>query len=369
MAGQRETGSTARRRTSHHVGERPVVLNEVDRATGTFTADVNSSDAVLVQTERLTKNGNGVTTFLLQFAGLWDWDVRTSAIFETFFPTCLLEGFVAESVIDIQSNNSYFNGFCVHSNEYVAINNNNFFESGTVVSMPDTDLLQVDITGAGEDKNLGLSEALREGKWFIKILNRIDLIKAGLQDKQSRYARDYIKNYNVVNINIDLPSLLQGNKYVIQPSDLQKGRIYTVNCNKVDFKAGTYDEVVFIADCPIELSGGVVLTDAVVLTTYNGSNSVRSPAGIVLGENDDCAAGGGAQLITKGDVDFSAGIEIYGSQIIAGGDVEFTSNADGLDGASIVAGGRIDSTSNMNFSFCGSGMEHSFLAEYFRLAR
>ena len=113
----------------------------------------------------------------------------------------------------------------------------------------------------------------------------------------------------------------------------------------------------------------MVLTDAVVLTTYNGSNSVRSPAGIVLGENDDCAAGGGAQLITKGDVDFSAGVEIYGSQIIAGGDVEFTSNADGLDGASIVAGGRIDSTSNMNFSFCGSGMEHSFLAEYFRLAR
>ena len=122
------------------------------------------------------------------------------------------------------------------------------------------------------------------------------------------------------------------------------------------------------ADCPIEVSGGLKFTDSVILTTYAGDNAVKSPANIILGENDSCAAGGGAQIIAKGNIDFSAGIALYGSQVIAGGDVEFTSNADGLQGASIVAGGRIDSTSNMNFSFCGSGMEHNFLAEYFRLA-
>lgn len=349
-----------------------ITFGDWDRETRVFTADVNSSDAVLVTTERLEQNGNAVTTFLLQFVGLWDWDVRTSAVFETFIPTCLLEGFVAESVIDIQSNNSYFNGFCLHSNSHVAINNNNFFESGTVVSMPDSNDLVVDITGSGEDKNEGLEDALREGKWIIKILNRIDMIAEGLQDRQSRYARDYTNNFNVIQIDVDMPSLKQGNKYVIEPNDLQKGRVYKVTCDKLDLVnkgSGVFDGIVLIADCPIEISGGLVFTDTVILTTYAGAGALKSPANIVLGDNDGCASGGGAQFLTKGDVDFSAGVALYGSQIIAGGDVKFTSNADGLQGASIVAGGRIDSTSNMNFAFCGSGMEHSFLAEYFRLAR
>lgn len=349
-----------------------ITFGDYDRTTGQFTADVNSRNAVLVTTERLSNNGNPVTTFLLQFVGLWDWDIRTSAVFETFIPTCLLEGFVAESVIDIQSNNSYFNGFCLHSNSYVTINNNNFFESGTVVSMPDTTDMVVNITGNGEDKNEGLQDALREGKWFIKILNRIDLIADGLQDRHSRYSRDYTNNFNVIQINVDMPSLKQGNKYVIEPNDLQRGRVYKVSCNKVDLVnkgSGVFDRIVLIADCPVEVSGGLKFTDSVILTTYAGDNAFKSPANIVLGEDDACAAGGGVQFVAKGNIDFSAGVELYGSQIIAGGDVEFTSNANGLQGASIVAGGRIDSTSNMNFSFCGSGMEHSFLAEYFRLAK
>jgi Flp pilus assembly protein TadG len=346
-----------------------IVFGDYDRATDTFTQDNNSRNAVFVETERLSSNNNPVGTFLLQFAGLWNWDVRTAAIYETYIPTCLMEGFVAENVIDIQSNNSYFNGFCIHSNSYVTINNNNYFEPGTIVSMPDSDDMVVNITGNGTDKNEGLQEALREGKWFIKILNRIEAIRTGVQTIGHRYARDYTTNFSVVDINVDMKSLKQGNKWVIQPSNLQQGRVYKVSCGlKLDLKPGTYEKLVIIADCPVELSNGVVLIDTVLLTTYSGAKSVYSPANIVLGKNDNCAAGGGAQVVTKGSVDFSAGLQMYGSQIIAGGNVEFSSNADGLQGASIVAGGRIDSTSNMNFAFCGSGMEHSFLDEYFRLA-
>lgn len=348
-----------------------IFFGTYDRGTDVFDVDDTSRDAVLVKTERLTSNGNPVSSFLLQFAGFWNWDVRATSVFETFYPTCLIEGFVAEDVIDIQSNNSYFNGFCIHSNNYVTINNNNFFEPGTIVSMPDSDDIVVSITGNGEDKNEGLEEALREGKWFIKILDRIDRIAAGLQDEDSRYARDYITDYTVISIDQDMKHLRQGQKYVIEPADLTKGRIYTLKCNQlldlVNKGTGIFEDIVLIADCPIQVSGGLTIRNATVITTYNGDNAFKSPANIVLGEDDSCGVGGGAQLLTKGNVDFSAGVEMYGSQIIAGGSVEFTSNADGLQGASIVAGNRIDSTSNMNFSFCGSGMEHSFMAEYFRL--
>lgn len=345
-----------------------IVFGDFDRANRSFTPDETSRNAVLVRTERALENENPVGTFLLQFVGLWNWDVQTVAMFETYYPTCLVEGFVAEDVVDIQSNNSYFNGFCIHSNSYVTINNNNYFEPGTIVSMPDSNDLEVQITGNGEDKNEGLDEALREGKWFIKILNRVSRIEEGLQTENHRYAQEFTTNFDVIDIDQDMKHLKQGNKYVIEPADLSGGRVYSVNCNKVDLKSGTYTGIVLIADCPVELSNGVTLIDTVLLTTYAGAKAFYAPAQITLGEKDSCASGGGAKLVTNGSVDLSAGVLMYGSQIVAGGNVEFSSNADGMEGASIVAGGRIDSTSNMNFAFCGSGVEHFFAADYFRLA-
>ena len=71
-----------------------------------------------------------------------------------------------------------------------------------------------------------------------------------------------------------------------------------------------------------------------------------------------------------GGVNFPANLSVYGSQIIAQLKIDFEANANGVEGVSMVAGGEIDSTSNMNMGFCnGAGMEHTFQAEYFRMAR
>ena len=346
--------------------EENIQFGSYDRATEVFTVDDNSRNAVLVKTERLTTNGNPVSSFLLQFVGFWNWDVRTTSVFETFYPTCLMEGFVADGVIDVQSNNSYFNGFCMHSNSHVTINNNNYFEPGTIVSMPDTNDLVVTTNGNDEPKNDGLEEALREGKYFIKILSRLDKIVEGIKDRDSRYARDYINNYNINQITAG-----NGNntsvsfaKATIDPSDLMQRRVNTADCsNELTLGPGTYENVVLISECNVKISNNVILTNATLITkgSVNGSH-------IVLGVDDGCAAGGGAQLLAYGEVAFSSQIELYGGQIIAVGDIDFQANGDGMKGASIVSGGNIDSTSNLNFGFCGTGMEHSFLAEYFRLA-
>lgn len=344
-----------------------ITFGDWDRDTGVFTQDNNSRNAVLVTAERDSQNGNPVATFLLQFVGLWDWDVRTSSVFETYYPTCLMEGFVADGVIDVQSNNSYFNGFCMHSNSYVTINNNNYFESGTVVSMPDTNDLVVAVTGNNEPKNEGLAEALREGKYFIKILNRLDLITAGVQDRNSRYARDYINNYNIHQI-----STGNGNntstsfaKATLDPTKLLKGRVNTADCsNELTLSAGVYEDMAIISECDVKIGNNVSLINSVLISKGDIGGSH-----IVLGADDNCAPGGGAQLLAYGDIKFSSKIEMYGSQMIAAGDIDFEASGDGMAGASVVAGGNIDSTSNLNFAFCGTGMEHSFLAEYFRLAK
>lgn len=344
-----------------------IVFGDWDRETGVFTQDDNSRNAVLVTTERDEQNGNAVSTFLLQFIGLWDWEVRTSSVFETFYPTCLLEGFVADGVIDVQSNNSYFNGFCMHSNSYVTINNNNYFESGTIVSMPDTDDLVVTVNGGGEPKNEGLAEALREGKYFIKILNRLDFITAGVKDRDSRYARDYINNYNVHEISTGNGNNVSTSfaKATVDPSSLMKGRVNTADCsNELTLDGGVYEEMVIISECDVKIANNVQLIDVVLISKGNVGGSH-----IILGADDNCAPGGGAQLLSYGDIKFSSKIEMYGSQMIAANDIDFEASGDGMAGASVVAGGNIDSTSNLNFAFCGTGMEHSFLAEYFRLAK
>ena len=344
------------------LSEDNILFGSYDRATEVFEIDPTSRDAVLVKTGRLSSTGNPVSSFLLQFAGFWNWDVQTTSVFETFYPTCLVEGFVGQGVVDIQSNNSYFNGFCIHSNSHVEINQNNFFEPGTIVSMPDSNDLVVPNNGLDDEKNEGLVDALREGKWFIKILNRLDLITDGITDRDSRYARDYIHNYNVIDVN----------ESTVNPSDFTKGRIRNVDCaSKLTFNPGLYEDIVVIANCKLVFkstgSTDAEFHNATVITTQTGVKSVFSSSGLKLGKADDCAAGGGATIITYGDFEVSAKLEVHGSQIIAAGDVQFAANADGIRGASIVAGGRIDGTSNMNFAFCGSGMEHVFLAEYFRL--
>ena len=161
-----------------------------DASTEQFTLDANSNDAVLVNTQRLQARSNGVGTYFLRFVGLNNIDVVRQSVFETYYPTCFREGFVAEQRVDVQSNNTYGNGFCIHSNDHVEINNGNTFMAGTIVSMPDKDdLVQPESTGS----NPGIDQALRSGSYQMRILSRINDIIAGVEDPNSPYFRtDYV---------------------------------------------------------------------------------------------------------------------------------------------------------------------------------
>ena len=77
-----------------------------------------------------------MVTYFLRFAGMWEMDVVRQSVFETYRPTCMLEGLLAEERVDTQSGNTYTAGFCIHSNDHVQVNNNNTFQDGVLVSMP-----------------------------------------------------------------------------------------------------------------------------------------------------------------------------------------------------------------------------------------
>ena len=333
-----------------------------DDASQTFTPDPSSRDAVQVDTARLADRNNQVATFFLRFADVQFWNVRTRSVFDSYRPTCFREGFVGQDIVDVQSGNVYMAGFCVHSQTHVEVNSGNVFEDGVIVSMPNKE--DAVFPSSGLESNEGLREALRDGSYQIRILNRVNAIIAGVQDPTSPHYRSFITDHRPVTLNrnakLDDTVFLPGHIYEIRcASEGQHAQIHTDTVLR---------EVVVVTNCLLKFGEGVAMEDAIIVNSNTRVQSIDSASGIRLGRDDDCAPGGGAQIVTRGGVNIPAQLEMYGGQILAVGDVSFTSDADGIQGASIVSGGRIDGTTGSVMGFCGgAGMEGNFEAEYFRL--
>lgn len=340
-----------------------IVFGTWDRATRSFTPDPNSKTAVIVNAGRAGERGNRLDTHMMGFVGVDNMDVRTLSVFETYWPPCLREGFVAEDIVDVQSNNTYTNGFCIHSQTHVEVNTDNSFAENTVVSMPDKSNLV--LPASGFVTNDGLYQALRDRSYQIRILNRLVPVINDLRVAGLFYTPDYITDRGI-------DSVYEPTTKNIGVADVVQGRVNYVSCNgnqKLFVKDFTpFKEVVIVTNCAVKLGQGVQLHDAIIATTNTDAKSVYAPSSLEIGRNDHCATGGGAQVLTMGGVEVAADLKMFGGQIIAKGDVSFSANANGLEGASIISGGKISGTSNMTMGFCGSGMEDSFEMEYFRLA-
>ncbi len=357
-----------------------IQFGDWDRDKQVFTANPKSRNAVLVATKRHKNRGNGVGTYMLGLVGYDELDVTSGTVFETYYPMCFREGFVAQDRVEVQSGSHYGAGFCIHSQNYVKASSNNQFDPGTVVSMPDKS--DVELPNSGFATNTGLEAALRDGSYKIRILNRINDIYTGLMDPKhstfgvmtptmpngdpNEYYRSYIKKFQVINLNYKMDA--EGGTFT-------QNRIHEVRCKQdkwtYDLKPGTdLRNAVLITDCRLTIHSGARIEDAVIFVDNADDTAVRAPAAVVIGKDDNCAEGGDVQIVTRGSVSFASDASIYGSQIIAAKDISLTASADGLEGVSLVAGGILDVTSNGGYGFCGgAGMNNNYEAAYFRLAK
>lgn len=343
--------------------ENDIVFGTWDYDTRTFTEQNNSRSAVKVTTSRISDRFNSVESFLFRLVGIDEFDVVTTAIFTTYRPACFREGFVAQDIVDIQSNNLYGQGFCIHAANYVSLNQGNTFESGTVVSMPDTG--DLDLPDSGFDQNAGLEEALRQASYRLRIVNRIETIIEGLKNNDPNYVPSYIDNMK--------PTVTLRNKQ-LDETDFVSGAVHILECNggggQAFIKQSAHlKDVVFVTNCQVKFSEGAIIENSILATTNTGANSFNAPSSLQLGKDDNCAVGGGTQLVSMGGMDFASDLQIYGSQLLAKESITFSANANGIQGASIISGDDVSGTSNSNMGFCnGAGMEGNFEAEYFRLA-
>lgn len=334
-----------------------------DAANNTFIISPGSDEAVMVSTQRLLERGNALTTFFLKFVGVWSMDVVTASVFETYYPTCYREGLVAQERLDIQSNNIYREGYCLHSNSHIEMNSNNTFENNVIVSMPDQ--AELVIPSSGWTSNPGLETAVRSGSYHIRILQRIDDIIAGYKTPGDKYYRPaYFSS----------PSATQplSVNAQIDTGDWQPNTIHTATCNgnqrlRIQSNAVLRNGVIE-TNCRIIIGSNAALENVLIISESTDLRAIDGAAGVRLGAVDDCDPGGGVQIVTRGGVRFTANLQMYGVQILAMDMIDFEANGNGVFGVSMVSGSEIDSTSNMDMGFCnGSGLENRFEAEYFRM--
>ncbi len=354
------------------VTESDVEFGIWDNDTLTFTASENSLTAVRVFAAKTEERGNAARNLLLNIIGFDTFNVTTQSVYSTYYPPCFTEGFVADGLVDVQSNNSFSEGFCLHSNDHVSVNQDNYFQSGTVVSMPN--LADLDMPQSGFEQNDGLEAALRAGIYRIRILNRLPQIIDGLWlgDTTSLPTAGRLQDDGtLIGSEHPIDTYAMPSALSVDPADFMVGVVNTMQCGgggKVTMGPGVYQNIAFVSDCEVTFANGVQLEDTLVATTHTGAQSMKSPSGFTLGRNDNCAPGGGSILLTLGGFSVASSLNVFNGQIIALGNIEFAADADGIQGASFVAGGEISGTSNMSMGFCsGAGMENMYRASYFRM--
>lgn len=331
--------------------------NAVSRS---FSPVAGSTEAVRVTLRRTAANGNPIKMFLLQLAGISQMSMTRRAVVVGYDPDCLREGFVAQGMVDIQSNNTFKAGFCIHSNSVVKVSSGNFFEPGVKVSMPDASLVQMPNSGFASSP--GLQAALSSNRYDIRILNRIQTIIDGLRAGSNNFVPSYITNKAVISVT---DTWFKNNAPVA-------GRIYEVTCAGGGKNAitvtGVVQKVVILTNCTVTFGSNSQMINSVIATTNTDVKSITGAASVTLGNVDSCAAGGGAQLMTLGGMSFSSGLSVYGVQLLAAKDIGFSASGLGVQGVSLVSGGTISGTSGMTMTYCnGAGMEQNFRMSYARL--
>jgi hypothetical protein len=348
-----------------------VVLDAADVHVGRWIEQTNSlitddplPDAVMVTVRRAAQNDNPVPVNFLRIIGLETWDVQAQAVAQRFIPMCLRDGLIARQWVNMSSNNSFVNQICVHGQQGVNIQSNNYFEEGVIVSMYDLDTLE--LPASGFNSNPGLKEALREQGLDPRMVNHVDEIMQQMLDLDPAVLPDYI--------DASLPVIEVDEKFDL--STAEKNRVYHVKCkpnkNAQIPSNSTVSEVVIIAECELHIGAKAKVTDAVLGSRSGGNGkidkaNVNASANVQLGEPDGCAEGGGVQIFSNATIHTASSTRIDGVQMVAAGDIELGAQDFGINGISAQSGQDITLTSNNMFGLCSGGAPDLFTVPYYRL--
>jgi len=356
-----------------------------DAATQSLDTTSAFPDAVMVTVRRSAENANAVPVNFLRIIGLQTWNVTAQAVAQRFIPECLKDGLIAREFVDMSSNNGFVNEICIHGEEGVNIQSNNYFETGVNVSMPKMSMLE--LPASGMTSNPGLPPALRENYLDPRMVNHVDDIMLGmlaLPDDVMLALQDNVLPTYIDSDGGGCSDLCGGDSgdrviKVDEKFDLstaKPGFIYHVLCkpNKVARipNNSIVQNVVIIAECELHIGAGATVISS-VLASRSGGNGKIDKANIVIAANvqlglpDNCAEGGGVQLFSNATIHTASSTSIDGVQMVAIGDIELGARDMAVNGISAQSGRTITLTANNMFGLCSGGAPNLFTVPYYRL--
>jgi Flp pilus assembly protein TadG len=302
-------------------------------------------NAVRVTTRQTQANGNPFTNILLGWVGVPTAQPVRVAVATTETDLSCPEGFLSKSRVDIQSNNKFYNGFCLYASGTVEIQSNGTFANGVKVIAPTGTQITY------QNGNVGIEQALGTGTRTFPEVDALPRIVESLRYNAatSPFVPSYVTNRTV-------QTLTQRN---LSSAQLVPGGIYLANnCPlRID---GVIDRVVLITDCEVDLRSDVVWGSSLLATTNTAVDSIDGSTGMWIGAPGGCAAGKQSQILTLGGIKTPSKLNADGAQMIAMTGVSFTGLAGALSGVNVISAGTISGTSNMDMALCGgTGMSNN----------
>lgn len=321
-----------------------VVLRDQDVLTGQwnedtreFIPDAAPADTVMVTVRRAASNDNPIFVSFLRIVGFQSFDVVATAVAKRYYPGCLSrEGLISAKRVSLATDNEFINNFCIHGADGVTVQNHNLFEDGVRVTMEDRADFVMPTDGFAS--NPGLEPALGEDRYDLFILDFVDQLVAELKDPDSQWQPSYIDPEQPA-----VTTMRTGES--IKQTGLEQNRVHYMPCNaagNVLYLPGkmVYSNLVIVTDCAIQIAAGAQFHNVTMATSFADpqTEAVAASSKVEWGKNDNCAKGGGARVITPGEVLVNAQNFYYSAQFISRSQVHINAHVDGGNGVSVISG-------------------------------
>ena len=346
-------GPDAARAAAREIADahRPGLLSDADIVFGDWTDggfarvdDPAQATTVAVRTQRAAANGNPLPPYLMRLVGVDSLDVSAVSVAsmtggEAVAGPCSGGGFFAKGRSVGNTRNTYSDGFCLHGEMGVQFHNQNRFDSGATISMPNLSDFQA------HNNNPGADAALRAHSHEFTlpqmIPDAIAAMRAGTLEDAG--LPDFVTLGPVYLASIDHSDALHRDTLYIVSGDvsLRDPRVFeniaivasgniTVNSNV------TFDNVILAAEGHVTFNSNI---------EFGGSEEGYCDRGVY----------GGYVLGQQGIV-WNSNNELRGILMASQGDVVFNSNNRATDGIYVEAGGDIVYNSRQQLRGCTAGL-------------
>jgi len=336
-----------------------IQFGRFDQNTMKFTEDEGNPQAVVVTLDFTADTGHPVRRMYYSAAGRFtDMSVRRVAQFYT--PRCYTSGIAAQGKLEFRGHVSMQGDYCLRSNKQIAINSSWSLGNDGIISAPPNSNLNQGVKNKHEDTGV-----LEFRHWKMQASKKFGDFTAALTvETEDGFSYPYLDKAATIRVNIPRIGKRKPWRHA-SPNDYHEGRINYTSCWNKDtlvLNGGTYQNMVLITNCRIDITRGVGFNNMTLITTKGGSNSIEARHGLRLGNKSTaCSSNIGTVFITKGGIDAKNSVRLYGAQLltyadddrnkgqslttVVGGSVE-------MIGSSIFSGANMRFNKSVKFTDC-----------------